>query len=103
MIVVTPTAFIKRGDPIIVVACSTTIHESEYDRIRLPSKADTPRCGTGLTKPCWAVPRWFLAVKPERLTECVGHVGGPRLREIYVAWAERAAEKAEREGWSGRS
>ena len=91
---VSPTAFIKRGDPIIVVACSTTIGEDEEDRIRMPTSADTPGCKTGLTKPCWAVPRWFLAVAADRLTECIGHVGGERLNALWFAYLSRAARKA---------
>ena len=98
MVVVTPTTEIKRGDPIVVVACSTTISASETDRIRLPTEADTPTCRTGLTKPCWAVPRWFLAVTPERLTNCVGHLSGKKLNEVFLAWCRRAAEKAKRDG-----
>lgn len=94
----TPTTFIKRGDPIIVVACSATIAETEYDRVRMPTSADTPTCKTGLNRPCWAVPRWFLAVEPGRLTEYKGAVGGRKLQEIFTAWVARASDKANAEG-----
>lgn len=92
MVVVEDPQTLKAGGPVTVVACSTTIRESETDRIRLPSKADTPICRTGLTKPCWAVPRWFLVVERDRLTDYKGYVGGQKLRELIVAYLKRESE-----------
>jgi mRNA-degrading endonuclease toxin of MazEF toxin-antitoxin module len=66
----------------------------DTDAVRLPSEADTPQCRTGLTRPCWAIPRWFLPVEKQRLGEPVGYVSGQRLRELTAAVLKRIAEAA---------
>ena len=81
MIVVDDAASLKAGaNPIVVVACSTSIRETETDRIRLPSQADTPSCRTGLPRECWAVPRWYFPVERTRLTDYRGYLSGQRLK-----------------------
>jgi mRNA-degrading endonuclease toxin of MazEF toxin-antitoxin module len=88
VIVLSPKAQIQASlADVLCVACSTTISEAETDRIRLPSKADTPLpfCRTGLTKPCWAVPRWALPVAQYRLKHPVGHIKNPLLDRIIKA------------------
>lgn len=86
VIVLSPAAALKQApDPVLVVACSTTVRETETDRIRVPSKSDTPTCRTGLTRPSWAVPRWYLVVDRDRLGKPVGAVTGQLLQRIVLA------------------
>ncbi|MFI5380094.1 MAG: type II toxin-antitoxin system PemK/MazF family toxin [Tepidisphaerales bacterium] len=91
VIVVDDAATLRAGGPVVVVACSSTIAESETDRIRLPSRSDTPGCRTGLDKPCWAVPRWFVVVEPDRLANSrhLGYIAGAKLIEVVCAVQRR--------------
>lgn len=79
------------GDPVSVVACSTTVREDEADRVKLPSRADTPTCRTGLTQTCWAVPRWHFRLYRHRLTDCRGQIPSARLIDIFIAYRNRLA------------
>jgi hypothetical protein len=90
VIVVSGSEALKQQGPVIVVACSTTIRESESDRIRLPTMADTPTCRTGLPRLCWAVPRWFLVVERDRLTDYKGYISGDTLKRVLATYTARA-------------
>ena len=92
VIVLSTPQELKAGhEEILVVACSTTVFESERDRIRLPTAADTPHCRSGLTRPSWAVPRWYLLVSRDRLQRPVGHIRRPLLATIIPAVLARMA------------
>jgi len=54
VIVISPPDRLKTDAPVLVVATSTSVLESEADRIKLPSLADQPQTKTGLPKSCWA-------------------------------------------------
>lgn len=77
---------LKSGtDPVIVVAVSSTVLESETDRVALPNKQDTPQTRSGLPRACWAVPRWFPPIERAKLTDRAGHIGGRVLRDLLAA------------------
>ena len=93
MIVVDDLASLGAGaDPVTVVACSASVRESERDRIRLPSEADTPNCRTGLPRQCWAVPRWYFPVERNRLTDYRGYLSRQRLKDVILAYLIRDEE-----------
>lgn len=71
--------------PVIVVAVSTTVHASEKDRVKLPNRSETPASTSGLQKPSWAVPRWYVPVEKSRLTDRAGYISGKTLKRILVA------------------
>ena len=78
----------------LVVATSTTVLASEPDRIALPSRQDEPQSKARLPKKCWAVPRWYLAVKRESLRDYIGYIHGNLLRRTIEAVLKRMAEKS---------
>jgi mRNA-degrading endonuclease toxin of MazEF toxin-antitoxin module len=89
VIVLSPPDRLKTDSTILVVATSTSALESEKDRIQLRSLADQPQTKTGLPKPCWAVPRWYLLVERRRLSKPIGYVSGGLLRKIVPAVMRR--------------
>jgi mRNA-degrading endonuclease toxin of MazEF toxin-antitoxin module len=92
VIVVSPPEMLKGVGPVLVVATSTTVLVSEMDRVALPNKQNEPQTKSGLPRPCWAVPRWFLLVERTRLTEYAGYVTGDLLRRLTAAVEKRIAE-----------
>ena len=59
-----------------VVVATTTQNVPDADAVFLNHE---------LPEPCWAVPRWTLVVRRERLTERAGVVRGPKLLELNEA------------------
>ena len=85
VVVVSPNQILKAGGALVVVACSSTVLESDKTRIELPNLADTPQTKTGLDRPTWVVPRWFLAVERERLRDYIGHLTGTLLKRVVAS------------------
>jgi hypothetical protein len=85
---------LKRGGAFVVVACSTSVLESDHTRIELPNRGDHPQTRTGLTRKTWVVPRWYLAIERDRLGDYVGHVSGDVLRRVVVAVQKCILESA---------
>jgi mRNA-degrading endonuclease toxin of MazEF toxin-antitoxin module len=87
VIVLSPKSELQMGGAVAVVACSASVTEGQNpDRIPLPNLQDNPRAKTGLPRPCWAVPRWLLAVDDRsRLVDKAGYVSGPLLTRIIEA------------------
>ncbi len=83
--IVSPPAVLKGGGAFVVVACSTSVLESDKTRIELPNRGEHPQARTGLTKKTWVVPRWYLAIERERLGDYIGHIGGELLRRVVVS------------------
>jgi hypothetical protein len=77
---------------LVVVACSSTVLESDKTRIELPNVADTPQAKTGLDRPTWVVPRRYLAVDRDRLRDYIGHLTGKLLKQVVASveaqWAK---------------
>lgn len=92
VIVVSPKDRLRDEILVLVVAVSSTALATESDRIQLPSLADQPQTRTGLSRTCWAVPRWYLVVQRDHLRERVGYVQGALLRRIIAAVAKRMQE-----------
>jgi len=82
VIVISEQQAIDAGEPVLVVAAISTkaLSSSAPDRIPLPNLEQNPGCRTGLPKPCWIVPAWYLAVARERLTNRAGSLS-PNLRK----------------------
>lgn len=70
---------------VLIVAVSSTVGPSVADRIALPDRSSQPQTTSGLSKPSWAVPEWYLYIPPSRLGEKIGYVSGGKLREIVKA------------------
>ncbi len=90
IVVFTPSSL--QQEEAIVVAVSTSVLESETDRISLPNRSNEPQTKSGLRKVCWAVPRWYFPIKPERLTDYCGRLVGRKLTEVVGAVAKRMNE-----------
>jgi mRNA-degrading endonuclease toxin of MazEF toxin-antitoxin module len=97
VVVVSPPVVLKSGGAFVVVACSTTVLESDKTRIELPNRGDHPQTRTGLTKKTWVVPRWYLAIERERLGDYIGHIGGELLRRVVVSVQECILDDAKRQ------
>src|SRR5882757_1199020 len=76
---------ISPGSPAIVAACTTTPARSDKTCIQLPDIGTHPDAKSGLSKPCWLIPRWFLPVERDRLTNQCGHLTGKTLNEVLAA------------------
>lgn len=85
MVVVSPSVILRGDGAFVVVACSTTVLESNTTRIELPNRGEHPQARTGLTKKTWVVPRWYLAIDRDRLGDYIGHIGGELLRRVVVS------------------
>ena len=92
--VVSPSAVLKRGGAFVVVACSTSVLESDRTRIELPNRSDHPQTRTGLTKKTWVVPRWYFAIERDRLGERVGYISGDLLGRVVTAVQKCILENA---------
>lgn len=87
VLVIVPPAV---ADPAIavVVAVSTTpgdVSANDFDKVPLPSSATHRQSTSGLTRPCWALPRWVGRVRVEKLGHCSGYVSGRTLDRIVLA------------------
>jgi mRNA-degrading endonuclease toxin of MazEF toxin-antitoxin module len=85
VVVITPTQVAGTADELIVVACTSTILPSDTEAIELPDRGRTPQTHSGLTRRTWAVPRWWLPVPRERLTNYAGFIRGELLRRVVAA------------------
>ena len=70
---------------VLIVAVSSTVSPSIADRIALPDRSSQPQTTSGLSKPSWAVPEWYLYIPASRLGEKIGYISGVKLREIVKA------------------
>ena len=85
----------NRNSPVLVVGISHTAStpEKDPDLIRLPDLQQSSTVKTGLTRPSWALPRWFLLVDPQRLPRHRGHyITGDLLKRLVAAVNERVGE-----------
>jgi len=89
VIVVDDLKSLKPSELIVVIACSTRKRDSEPDAVQLPDRGTTPQTKSGLTKPCWAIPRWRVLVHRNRLIEYKGHLTGRVLKEVIAAHLAR--------------
>jgi hypothetical protein len=95
VVISSPEALRADADLIVVVAVSSTVLESEVDRVALPNRQETPQAKSGLSRPCWAVPRWTLPIQRSRLSDRAGYISGKPLKELLLAVERRAAEMDE--------
>jgi mRNA-degrading endonuclease toxin of MazEF toxin-antitoxin module len=93
VIVVSPPDRVKGEIIVLVVATSTTVLASETDRIALPNLQDEPQTKSRLPKRCWAVPRWYLAVRRETLRDYIGYVPAALQKRIVDAVLKRMAKE----------
>jgi len=79
----------------VVVACSSTAGPRETDAVELPNRSNQPQCTTGLVKPCWAIPRWFLLVSHETIlkSERSGTLGGKKLQQVISNYLTRRGQQ----------
>ena len=82
------------ASPLLVVAVSHTAStpEKDPDMIRLPDLQQSPTVKTGLTKPSWALPRWYFPAEPERFGRPCGYIKGDLLRRLVSAVEGRIAQ-----------
>jgi mRNA-degrading endonuclease toxin of MazEF toxin-antitoxin module len=85
VIIISPSAVALAAEQIVIVACTSTILPSDVEAIELPNRARTPQTHSGLTRRTWAVPRWWLPVPRERLTDYSGYISGNLLRRVVTA------------------
>lgn len=97
VVVVPPVS--RVGDMSVVVAVSSTVSPSDGTRIELPNRTEMPGTKSGLTRPCWVVPRWYLRVERGRLISAnwCGYLTGAKLKEVVVA-VLRVMEEEEASG-----
>ncbi len=86
VVVISPSEITDSGSGVLIVAAMSTqvLASRAPDRIPMPNKEQNPGCSTGLSKPCWLVPQWFLVVDRSRLQDRAGSLS-PRLRRRVVA------------------
>jgi mRNA-degrading endonuclease toxin of MazEF toxin-antitoxin module len=92
VIVVSTREMLARGGPVVVVATSHTVLPSEPDLVKIPNRQDNRFTTSRLPKRCWAVPRWFLLIEPEKLTQWAGYITGDVLRQLMAAVEHRKDE-----------
>jgi mRNA-degrading endonuclease toxin of MazEF toxin-antitoxin module len=85
VIIISPSAVALAAEQIVIVACTSTILPSDVEAIELPNRARTPQTHSGLTRRTRAVPRWWLPVPRERLTDYAGYISGNLLRRVVTA------------------
>jgi len=90
VIVLSPNQLLKRPNSVLVVACTTHPRPRDIPRFEVPSRKILP--ATGLSKTCWAVPRWYLDVNPYRLTELRGVCPEPLFGQIFAATMKQMDE-----------
>lgn len=94
VVVIDSSEALRRNKPeVLVVAVSSTAMNA--DRVPLPTRDRDQRATSGLDRPSWAVPAWYLAVRRDHLRDHAGHVSGALLTRIVaavVAAMERDAE-----------
>lgn len=88
--VISPPAHMRAGGDVFVVAISTSVGPEEWDRVAMPNRQTEPRAKSGLSRPCWAVPRWYLPVRRSRLTDRAGYIDMVLVEEIYEAVLKRS-------------
>ena len=89
VVVVDDPISLADGGPVIVVACTTKNRESETDAVKLPDRSTMPQTKSGLSQPCWGVPRWHFPVERDRLSEYKGHLTGNVLKRLLTAYMAR--------------
>lgn len=85
VVVISPTSVAKSSPEIVVVACTATALPSDTEAIELPNRQRTPQTRSGLNRPTWAVPEWWLPVPRDRLTDYAGFLRGDLLRRVVEA------------------
>lgn len=77
-------------DPqVVIVAISSQVTRSVQDRSRLPDLTTQPQSRSGLCRPSWAVPEWYMLVAASSLGAEVGHISGPLLKRLANAVIDR--------------
>ncbi|MCC6969258.1 MAG: type II toxin-antitoxin system PemK/MazF family toxin [Phycisphaerales bacterium] len=84
VVVLSPPQITSGPDEKLIVVAITT-KPGRRSAIAIPSKATHERSTSGLTKPAWAVPAWFLSVDRSRLVDLAGFVSGTTLSSIMEA------------------
>lgn len=75
----------KQDSRFVIVAVSSQVSSSVADRIRLPDLGSQPQTTSGLRRPSWAVPEWYMLVEASSLGEKVGYISGPLLKRLENA------------------
>jgi mRNA-degrading endonuclease toxin of MazEF toxin-antitoxin module len=85
LVIVSPTASVKAGEPIVAVAISTQISDPlEPTEIELPYHPQgTAR--TGLTKPSVAKCHWLCTLQQSDVRATKGYVSGSVLQSILAS------------------
>lgn len=93
---------VSKSEPgIVIVAVSSQVRASVADRIRLPDRGSQPQTTSGLGRPSWAVPEWYMRVEASSLGEKIGYIGGATLRRLVnavIARIEAGFPPVERRG-----
>lgn len=80
-VIVLDAANVPGADPLHEIAVATTTDErADHDAVRIEY---------GLPEPCWAVPRWLLAIHRTRLSAYAGKIEAPVLERLMDAVADR--------------
>lgn len=75
----------KQDPRFVIVAVSSQVSSSVTDRIRLPDLGSQPQTASGLRRPSWAVPEWYMLVEANGLGEKVGYISGLLLKRLENA------------------
>jgi mRNA-degrading endonuclease toxin of MazEF toxin-antitoxin module len=102
VVVSTPSQLAGGGD-VTVVACTTSPLSSQADAIELPNHQRTPQTKSGLPRPTWAVPQWYLTVRRSRLADRAGYITGIPFRRVLEAFAEAYLASRRQQGPRGES
>lgn len=63
-----------------IVACTTHPRQQDPREYEIPQTHDT-----GLRGQCWAIPRWYLFLNPQRLTEHAGNCPDELFDDLLLA------------------
>ena len=97
VVVVSSSQMLQREDPVLVVACTSSVLPSTPDAVELPNTGRTPQARSGMSRRTWAVPAWWLPVRRERLTEYAGFIRGEVLARVVTAAARHIARAVDEE------
>jgi mRNA-degrading endonuclease toxin of MazEF toxin-antitoxin module len=83
VVVISTPEQIKAGVVVLVAACTTHPRPKDPRRFKIVDRTVNPT--TGLSKTCWALPRWYLLVNPFRLKTLAGNCPSDVLARLIAA------------------
>ncbi|MCC5830197.1 MAG: type II toxin-antitoxin system PemK/MazF family toxin [Phycisphaeraceae bacterium] len=81
LVVITPDEEIRRDEPIVAVAISTSVDSSDANVVALPWSQRQPP-PTGLRKRSFAVCNWLVELRPSDVVSIQGRINKSKLCEI---------------------